>query len=64
MGYREIYEYIEDHRATNMSTLCNKFDLTYKKLLDILRPLIISHKLILEKDWIKYNGDTTEEIPE
>ena len=64
MGYREIYEYIEDHGATNISTLCSKFDLSLKKLLEILRPLIITRKLILDKDWIKYNGGTLEEIPE
>lgn len=65
MGYREIYEYIEDHGETSVSILCKKFDMSAKRLLELLRPLIISHKLTLNKDSIKYTPDNPEEeIPE
>lgn len=65
MGYREIYEYIEDRDFVSVKQLCTRFDVSAKQLLELLKPLILAHKLTINKDYIKYTPDNpSEEITE
>lgn len=65
MGYRDIYEYVEARGAVPIKKIEEVFDISPNKILDLIRPLIISKKLTLQKDFLKYTAeDSQEEIPE
>jgi len=64
VGYREIYEYIEARREVSVEKLCKQFDISLKSLLELLKPLIIAHKVNLDKNFVKVVHDSNEEIPE
>jgi len=65
MSRREVYQYIEDYKLVSIKRLCEIFNYSLKEMLELLKPLVISHKVSIEKDLIKYTPDSfDEEIPE